>query len=381
MPSIQRAVAWAIETANDDTHGYDQENRNGPDYDCSSFVATALHNGGFNVSTESWTGNLYSQLIACGFRSVPISAPRDIGHIFLNEAHHVIMCINPTQIVQASINEHGGTTGGQTGDQTGREIYITDYYNYSSGWDYHLVPPNSSYIVDAQWHAKETGSYSPDSQEALDNVTLMSSILVEQGWSLEAIAAMLGSGAGESGLNPWRWESDIVPTVSQAYGWTPSELQSHGYGMWQFTPFKVYVDNAQSYPGYAPNFFDRAGYPTDGEAQTRFMSDHVPQDWSHGLYNYYKDDFDAIGVNIDEFYWMTYDEFKAGTGYTIAQLTGAYTLCYLRPADWAAAGSYNYRATQAQYWYEILQTIPIGPTKKKSFNIMFYLKPKWKRGF
>lgn len=136
MPDIMKAVQFMIDTANDSTHGYDQANRNGPDYDCSSLVATALNVGGFNVSPYSWTGNLETQLRACGF--VDCKAPWMPGDIHLNTQHHVCMSISTTQIAQASINEKGTVTGGKTGDQTGKEIWIRDYYEYSYGWNAHL---------------------------------------------------------------------------------------------------------------------------------------------------------------------------------------------------------------------------------------------------
>lgn len=136
MPDIMKAVQFMIDTANDSTHGYDQANRNGPDYDCSSLVATALNVGGFNVSPYSWTGNLETQLRACGF--VDCKAPWMPGDIHLNTQHHVCMSISTTQIAQASINEKGTVTGGKTGDQTGKEIWIRGYYEYSYGWNAHL---------------------------------------------------------------------------------------------------------------------------------------------------------------------------------------------------------------------------------------------------
>ena len=145
MPDIYKAVDWAVTIAMDDTHGYDQEHRNGPDYDCSSFVSTALAVAGFDISCFSWTGNMLPQLLACGFTQIPLSAERRAGDIFLNVRHHVVMCIDHNQIVQASINEHGGITGGRTGDQTGAEIRVCPFYWYGSGWDYHLRPPESSY--------------------------------------------------------------------------------------------------------------------------------------------------------------------------------------------------------------------------------------------
>ena len=136
MANIMKAVNFMIDTANDNAHGYDQIHRNGPDYDCSSLVGTALHVAGFNVSPYSWTGNLETQLRKAGF--VDCKAPWLPGDVHLNSNHHVCMSISNTKIAQASINEKGKVSGGKTGDQTGREIWIRNYYEYSYGWDVHL---------------------------------------------------------------------------------------------------------------------------------------------------------------------------------------------------------------------------------------------------
>ena len=42
MTKTEKAVTWAIKIANDPAHGYDQDNRWGPDYDCSSLVISCL---------------------------------------------------------------------------------------------------------------------------------------------------------------------------------------------------------------------------------------------------------------------------------------------------------------------------------------------------
>lgn len=136
MPNIMKAVQFMIDTANDNSHGYDQLHRNGPDYDCSSLVGTALHEGGFNVSPSSWTGNLERQLRGCGF--VDCKAPWLAGDIHLKTNNHVCMSVNSHQIAEASINEKGTITGGITGDQNGKEILIRDYYDYPNGWGVHL---------------------------------------------------------------------------------------------------------------------------------------------------------------------------------------------------------------------------------------------------
>lgn len=137
---IESAVTWMINIANDDTHGYDQDNRWGPDYDCSSFIISGYEQAGVQLKENgaSYTGDLKAAALKVGFKEVawendPTKLLR--GDIILNEVHHVCCFIGDGQIVQASANEFGHATGGQTGDQTGKEIYVRDYYVYSSGWD------------------------------------------------------------------------------------------------------------------------------------------------------------------------------------------------------------------------------------------------------
>lgn len=125
MPKIETAVAWAEQIAADDRHGYSQSHRNGPDYDCSSMVGTALSKARFAVSEYSTTRNLESQLIKCGFKKC--QAPWKRGDIHLAAGHHVTMSTDASHIVHASQSENGGIDG-ETGDQTGREICVRPYY-------------------------------------------------------------------------------------------------------------------------------------------------------------------------------------------------------------------------------------------------------------
>ena len=125
MPKIETAVAWAEQIAADDRHGYSQSHRNGPDYDCSSLIGTALSKARFAVSKYSTTRNLESQLIKCGFEKC--QAPWKRGDIHLAAGHHVTMSTDASHIVHASQSENGGIDG-ETGDQTGREICVRSYY-------------------------------------------------------------------------------------------------------------------------------------------------------------------------------------------------------------------------------------------------------------
>lgn len=130
MSKIENTVAWAEQIAADDRHGYSQVHRNSPDYDCSSFVGTALAKGGFPVSIYSTTRNLGEQLENAGF--VKCGKPWKRGDIHLAAGHHVTMSTDVSHIVHASQSENGGIDG-QTGDQTGKEICVRPYYDLPYG--------------------------------------------------------------------------------------------------------------------------------------------------------------------------------------------------------------------------------------------------------
>lgn len=145
---VEKAMLWLIAIANDNTHGYDQDNRWGPDYDCSSFVIAGYEQAGIPLKTNgaTYTGDMKAVCLSTGFTQVNWN--NDIsklvrGDIILNEANHVCCYIGNGKIVQASINELGTAQGGQTGDQTGTEIYVRDYYVYHSGWDCVLRFPSN----------------------------------------------------------------------------------------------------------------------------------------------------------------------------------------------------------------------------------------------
>lgn len=148
---IEKAVQWMINIANDDSHGYDQNNRWGsPDYDCSSLVISAYTQAGIDVKSAgaSYTGNMKEVFVKKGFEVIHLSDWTDTsqmkrGDVLLNEIHHTAVYIGDGKIVQASINELGTATGGQPGDQTGKEIYVGNYYVYSKGWDLILRLPSS----------------------------------------------------------------------------------------------------------------------------------------------------------------------------------------------------------------------------------------------
>ena len=141
MSKVEEAITFMENIARDDSYGYDQINRWGADYDCSSLVITAWEQAGVKVKTAgaTYTGNMYTFFIKCGFKDVTSKVNLTNGtglirgDVLLNKKKHTAMYCGNNKEVEASINEKGTTKGGKTGDQTGKEILIRTYRNYP--WD------------------------------------------------------------------------------------------------------------------------------------------------------------------------------------------------------------------------------------------------------
>lgn len=134
MTVIESAVQWAIQIADDNSHGYSQASRWGPDYDCSSFVITAYEQAGIKVKEAgaSYTGNMRGAFIACGFVDVTNQVGLSSGYgmqagdVLLNYSAHTCLFIGDDKVANCRTNEGHP----QSGDQSGNEIRIQNYWNY-----------------------------------------------------------------------------------------------------------------------------------------------------------------------------------------------------------------------------------------------------------
>lgn len=136
MGAIESAVAWAIETANDQSHGYSQASasRWGPDYDCSSFVISAWEQAGVPLreAGASYTGNMRPAFLACGFVDVTTQIGLASGYglqpgdVLLNYSAHTCLAIGGGKVANCRTDEGHP----QTGDQSGNEIRIQNYWNF-----------------------------------------------------------------------------------------------------------------------------------------------------------------------------------------------------------------------------------------------------------
>ena len=137
MNVIDKYVKLAVDIANDNKHGYAQDNRNGvPDYDCSSLVIKCVKNAGIKVDAL-YTGDMLDGFLKAGFVKVKLDKKTLVkGDILLTPYKHTAIYVGDGKLVEASGNEKGTATNGKPGDQTGKEIWVHDYYNYP--WTYVL---------------------------------------------------------------------------------------------------------------------------------------------------------------------------------------------------------------------------------------------------
>ena len=339
MPNINVAVHWAMDIALDDTHGYSQSNRYGPDYDCSSFLAAALINGGFNVPATMWTGNERNALLNAGFKEIPLNAPRVGGDIFLVHEtteggyQHTLMCIDANRVVEA----YGDYGHPETGDQNGLEIRIGNFYELN--WQYHFRY-GGTVVIDPVWHNKHTGAYSRTSYEAQDNAVMAYKVLNARGWTLQAVSGLLGNIEQESGYNPWRWQSDDILSSSDTEAMQSS---AHGYGLLQYTPASKYnlSTYASGLQGFGPNYSDVSGSANDGTAQLIFC------DTTEGYYPTTQ-------------YPMSFSEYKHSI-LSAADLAEVWLYNYERPLDPSATVAA--RRAAALYWYDILKNVDLRTRK------------------
>lgn len=136
MTIPEAALKWAVNIANDQTHGYSQANRWGPDYDCSSLVIAAYKQAGVNTGLATYTGNM-SDLLNHGFTEVTKKVNLNTGNglqpgdiLYYHKSGtigHTAMYAGANKIVHARGQSYGSS---RTGDQ-GTEIAVCPYYRGS----------------------------------------------------------------------------------------------------------------------------------------------------------------------------------------------------------------------------------------------------------
>lgn len=336
MGAVASAVTWALAIANDDSHGYDQNNRWSPDYDCSSFVIEAYQQAGIPVKTNgaSYTGNMVSVFKKCGFKDVTAQINLSTGAGLIAgdvcwKSGHVEMCSRAGYLVGAHINENGEIVGGQSGDQTGAEISERTYY---SGWTTVLRYPEEE-----STNTISSNQYLSESDMQI-NARYIYQYFTRKGWTLNAIAGVLGNMQRESTINPGLWQSKDEGNLDV------------GLGLVQWTPASKLINWATS-NGYSDY--------TDIDCQLAKIMD----EFENGGQYYKTDD-----------YPLSFYEFSRS-----AQSPEYLASAFLHNYERAGVSAEEERRENARYWYDYLSSYvssepepdePNTKPKRKSMSLM-----------
>lgn len=187
-------------------------------------------------------------------------------------------------------------------------------------------------------------SNSPTVSQMQTNALYIYSYLLNKGWSINAIAGVLGNMEVESGMNPGRWQSDRVK----------GDPEGHGYSLVQWTPYTKYTDWCSS-----------EGYSDPSEMDTALA--RIMYEVEHNIQWYGTGDYSG----------MTFEEFSKSSE-SVSYLAIGFLLCYERPKDQSESVQ-SYRSGLAEKWYTYLTgKEPIQPggsgraKRNKKFNFILF---------
>lgn len=185
-------------------------------------------------------------------------------------------------------------------------------------------------------------------EEMQNNATYIYWYLSSRGWTLNAIAGMLGNMQTESTINPGIWES--LTTDPEAY--YAANGRYPGYGLVQWTPYT--------------NFTEWCIYRLLDPADMDSALMRIEWELANGKQYYPTDSYPE-----------TFAEFKVSTKDPY-YLGMAFLLNYERPYDQDQPA----RGEQAEYWYQYLSGININPgtysRRKRKFNFVLFGRKQWR---
>lgn len=219
-------------------------------------------------------------------------------------------------------------------------------------------------------------SYNISVEDMQPNARYIYQYLKNEGWTLNAIAGVLGNMHVESKMSPWIWQGVIEGSIikedrTQVLNMAVLGYSEPGYGLVQWTPYSKYTDWC------AAN--DLAYWDIDSQLYRICWEVANNQQWQ---------------VRADKGYNITFKNFVKSTEDPY-WLAGAWAFCYERPASSTGTADEqenlkNERGNYATYWYNYLSnfnfeaiksepviasTVPQPSTKIKSVVTGDLIKP------
>lgn len=334
MPSLSTAYQWVINACNSPNIGYSMAHRKGETvngityYDCSSFISKALTVGGFYKSNPWFTTNSEpGYLRQAGFVEMSVETAWQPGDVLLRAEH-------TEMVYQGGEAGQGGVTMGAHTDQypLDEQVSINDFVSPPSAWESLWRYPGGATTL--AWISKN--AYLTE-DEMQNNAYVFYSTMCFKGFTLNAIAGMLGNMETESTINPGCWQN------------LDEGNYKLGFGLVQWTPATNYTEWATA-----------KGYDIgDGNGQCEWLDTETA---SSGQW-----------IPTSE-YPMTWDEFRTSTD-SPENLASV----FLKNFERAGVEVEQERREQAKKWYDYLENMspyPPAPTRsRKKLPLWAYLFP------
>ena len=341
---IQQSYQWAIRTCNAPNIGYSQNYRNQQTvngityYDCSSFINFSLLAGGYKtpryapMHNSFVTWNMGEEMIRLGAKKLSPNVAWKPGDILVNPEH-------TEMVYQGAKAGQGGITMGAHTDEypLADQVSINSWATPASSWaELYRFDDNGGggEIVVPDWIK---GNRYLTIEEMQNNAIIIYDYFSKKGWTINAIAGMLGNMQSESTINPWIWENLTID-------------HSRGYGLTQWTPATKYIEWAGSNWKSPNRELDRIQWEVDNNQQW-FSNPNAPVVYPPVNFKGFTQSTDTPETLANYFLW--YYEHPAVT---------------IQPV----------RAQQARNWYNYLLTIePTKPKKRKMPVWLMAKRPKY----
>lgn len=219
------------------------------------------------------------------------------------------------------------------------------------------------------WYAKPRGAYYYNGTEGKSNILEIGSYLSRNNYTVEAQSGVIGNVMAESGLNPWRWQSDIVSLGG-------------GYGLFQYTPASGYI-NLSGIPNHSPNMSTNqqtsGATPEDAEGQLYVFVNNTLGKWVSTCWRSYWDTTTYATLYQQRQRILT--EYGDGSIISMAQFARINnvwdaTFVFLACFEGPLVPNMSARFGNAQQAYEILTGSPIPPTPTYSSKLKIWMMIK-----
>ena len=194
-------------------------------------------------------------------------------------------------------------------------------------------------------------SYNISVEDMQPNARYIYQYLSNEGWTLNAIAGVLGNMQVESKMSPWMWQSTIEGSIinedrTQELNMAVLSGRSPGYGLVQWTPYSKYTDWCKAN--------DLAYWDIDSQLYRICWEVDNNEQWL---------------VKADKGYDITFKAFIESTADPY-WLAGAWAFCYERPGSSTGTSTEQNnlkteRGNNAKYWYNYLSNFDFEATKSE----------------